>query len=60
MQSLYWFLGLVVAVIIALFLLMEKRWKKRLEEMKTDSSSQIVWPLMQQQIEKLREQECHE
>jgi len=56
MQSFYWFLGLIVAVIIALFLLMEQRWRKRLEEMKTDSSSQIVGSLMQQQIEKLREQ----
>ena len=56
MQSFYWFFGLIVAVIIALFLLMEQRWRKRLEEMKTDSSSQIVGSLMQQQIEKLREQ----
>lgn len=56
MQSFYWFFGLIVAVIIALFLWMEQRWRKRLEEMKTDSSSQIVWSLMQQQIEKLREQ----
>jgi len=56
MQSFYWFLGLIVAVIVALFLLMEQRWRKRLEEMRTDSSSQIVGSLMQQQIEKLREQ----
>jgi DNA recombination protein RmuC len=56
MQNLYWFLALVVAVVVALLFLMEKRWRKRLEEMKTDASSQIVWSLMQQQMEKLREQ----
>jgi DNA recombination protein RmuC len=60
MQSFYWFLGLVLIlvmmVVIALHLSLERRWRKRLEEMKTDSSSQIVWSLMQQQMEKLREQ----
>jgi DNA recombination protein RmuC len=56
MQNHYWFLALVVAVVVALLFLMEKRWRKRLEEMKTDASSQIVWSLMQQQMEKLREQ----
>jgi DNA recombination protein RmuC len=56
MQSIYWFLGLVVAGVIALFFLMEQRWRKRLEEIKTESSSPMVWSLMQQQIEKLREQ----
>ncbi len=56
MQSLYWLLGLVVAVILVLLILMEQRWRRRLEEIKTDSSSQMMWSLMQQQIEKLREQ----
>jgi len=56
MQILYWLLGLVVAVVLALFFLMEQRWRKRLEEIKTDLSSPAMWSLMQQQIEKLREQ----
>jgi DNA recombination protein RmuC len=56
MQSIYWFLGLIVAMVVVLFFVMEQRWRKRLEEIKTDSSSQPMWALMQQQIEKLREQ----
>jgi DNA recombination protein RmuC len=56
MQILYWLLGLVVAGIVSLFFLMEQRWRKRLEEIKTDLSSPAMWSLMQQQIEKLREQ----
>lgn len=56
MQILYLLLGLVVAVVVALFFLMEQRWRKRLEEIKTDLSSPAMWSLMQQQIEKLREQ----
>lgn len=56
MQGMYWLLGLIVVVVAVLFFLMEQRWRKRLEEIKTDSSSQTMWGLMQQQIEKLREQ----
>ena len=56
MQGMYWLLGLIVVVVAVLFFLMEQRWRKRLEEIKTDSSSQPMWGLMQQQIEKLREQ----
>ena len=56
MQSIYWLLGLLFAVIVALFFLMEQRWRKRLEEIKTDSSSQPMWTLMQQQMEQLRGQ----
>jgi len=51
----YWLLGLIVVVVAVFFFLMEQRWRKRLEEIKTDSSSQPMWGLMQQQIEKLRE-----
>ena len=32
------------------------KWKKMVEELKADPSSQMMWTLMQQQIEKLREQ----
>jgi DNA recombination protein RmuC len=56
MQSIYWFLGVVVAVVVALFFLMEQRWRKRLDEIKTDSSFQTMWTLMQQQMEQLRGQ----
>ena len=56
MQGMYWLLGLIVVVVAVFFFLMEQRWRKRLEEIKTDSSSQPMWGLMQQQIEKLREQ----
>jgi len=55
MQGMYWLLGLIVVVVAVFFFLMEQRWRKRLEEIKTDSSSQPMWELMQQQIEKLRE-----
>jgi len=55
MQGMYWLLGLIVVVVAVFFFLMEQRWRKRLEEIKTDSSSQPMWGLMQQQIEKLRE-----
>jgi thiosulfate reductase cytochrome b subunit len=56
MQGIYWALVLIVLMFVALFLLMEQRWRKRLEEMKTDSSSQTMWTLMQQQMEQLRGQ----
>jgi DNA recombination protein RmuC len=52
-------LGLIIAAAIAFFffielLLMERRWKRLFEEIKTDSSSQPMWLLMQQQMEQLR------
>ena len=56
MQGVYLLSGLIVAVVVALFLLMELRWKKRLEEIKTASSSQPMWALMQQQMEQFRGQ----
>jgi DNA recombination protein RmuC len=56
MQGVYLLSGLIVAVVVALFLLMELRWRKRLEEIKTASSSQPIWALMQQQMEQLRGQ----
>ncbi len=51
--------GLIIAAAIAFFffielLLMERRWKRLFEEIKTDSSSQPMWLLMQQQMEQLR------
>ena len=56
MREVYLLSGLIVAVVVALFFLMELRWRKRLEEIKTASSSQPMWALMQQQMEQLRGQ----
>ena len=56
MEGIYLILGLILVVVVALFIFMEQRWRKRLEEMKTDSSSQPMWALMQQQMEQLRGQ----
>jgi DNA recombination protein RmuC len=56
MEGIYWFLGIIVVIAIALFFLMEQRWKKIFEEVKKDQSSQPMWALMQQQMEQLRGQ----
>ncbi len=53
MEGIYWLLGLIVAITMALFFIMEQRWKKIFEEVKRDPSSQAMWPLMQQQMEQL-------
>lgn len=56
MEGIYILLGMVLALAVALFFLMEQRLKRIMEEVKKDQSSQAVWALIQQQIEKLREQ----
>ena len=58
MEGIYLLFGLIIvmAIVAAFFFWMEQRWRKRLEEIKTDSSSQPVWALMQQQMEQLRGQ----
>jgi len=56
MQGIYLLLGLILVAVLALFIFMEQRWRKRLEEIKADSSSQPMWTLMQQQMEQLRGQ----
>ncbi len=56
MQEIYLVLGLIVVVVVVFFFLIDQRWKKRFEEIKTDSSSQPMWSLMQQQMEQLRGQ----
>lgn len=56
MEALYILLGVVVALVVVFFFLMEQRLKRIVEEMKKDASSQMVWTLIQQQIEKLRDQ----
>ena len=56
MQAVYLLLGLIMAVVAVFFFLMEQRWRRRLEEIRTDSSSQPMWALMQQQMVQLRGQ----
>jgi DNA anti-recombination protein RmuC len=56
MKEVYFLLGLVIAVGGALFLLMERRWRKIYEEIRREPSSQPMWVLMQQQMEQLRSQ----
>jgi DNA recombination protein RmuC len=56
MQGVYLLSGLIVALVVALFFLMELRWRRRLAEIQTTSSSQPMWTLMQQQMEQLRGQ----
>jgi DNA recombination protein RmuC len=54
MQGIYLFLGLIVVMVVVLFFLTEKRWKRFIEEVKKDQSSQAMWLSMQNQIEQLR------
>jgi len=54
MQGIYLLLGLIVAIAVAFFFFMERRWRKGFEEIKADQSSQPMWVLMQQQMEQLR------
>ena len=56
MDGTYVLLGLVIAIIGFFIILLEKRWKKLIEEVKTDPSSQAMWLSMQNQIEQLRAQ----
>jgi DNA recombination protein RmuC len=56
MEGIYLILGLIVAIGVALFFFLERRWSKLLEEVRADSSSQPVWTMMQQQMEQLRGQ----
>ena len=56
MEAIYVLLGVVIALAVVFFFLMEQRLKKMAEEVRKDQSSQAVWALIQQQIEKLREQ----
>lgn len=56
MEGIYILLGLVIVVVVFFFLLLEKRWKRFIEEVKTDQSSHAMWLAMQNQIEQLRVQ----
>ena len=56
MEGIYILSGVIIALAAVFFFLMEQRLKKIAEEVRKDQSSQTVWALIQQQIEKLREQ----
>ncbi len=54
MEKIYLILGAIALAVIFIILFVERRIKRILEESKSDSSSQSIWMLMQQQIENLR------
>jgi uncharacterized protein YllA (UPF0747 family) len=56
MEGFYLVIGLVVLMGMVLFFFMDHRWRKVLEEVRKDQSSQPMWALMQQQMEQLRGQ----
>jgi len=56
MEGIYILSGVIIALAVVFFFLMEQRLKKIAEEVRKDQSSQTVWAMIQQQIEKLREQ----
>jgi DNA recombination protein RmuC len=56
MEGIYLILAVVILFGLALFFLMDYRWRRALEEVKKDPSSQSMWGLMQQQVEQLRGQ----
>ncbi|MEI9476432.1 MAG: DNA recombination protein RmuC [Deltaproteobacteria bacterium] len=49
-------LGLMIVLALVFFFLMDRRWRKRVDEAKTDPTSQAMWALMQQQMDQLRGQ----
>jgi DNA recombination protein RmuC len=55
-EGIFFILGLVMAAVILLFFLMDRHWRKVVEQFKADQSSQPIWGLMQQQMEQLRGQ----
>jgi len=56
MEGIYLILGVVILFGLGLFFFMDYRWRRALEEVKKDPSSQSMWGLMQQQVEQLRGQ----
>ena len=56
MDGTYWLFGLIIVAGIVLYLLTERKWRRTLDELKANQSSQQMWPLLQQQIEQLRGQ----
>ena len=56
METYYLLIGLIIVIGMVFFFFMDHRWRKALEELRRDQSSQPIWGLMQQQIEQLRGQ----
>ena len=56
MEGIYLLFGLVIVIAVAFIFLLEKRWKRFVEEARTGQSSQGMWLSMQNQIEQLRVQ----
>jgi DNA recombination protein RmuC len=56
MEGFYLVIGLVILIGMVLFFIMDHRWRKTVEEVRKDQSSQPMWALMQQQMEQLRGQ----
>ena len=56
MEGIYLVLGLIMAIAVVFFFILDRRWRKIVEEVKQDQSSQTVWSLMQQQMEQLKVQ----
>jgi DNA anti-recombination protein RmuC len=56
MEGIYLPLGLVIVIAVAFIFLLEKRWKRFMEDVRTGQSSQGMWLSMQNQIEQLRVQ----
>lgn len=48
--------GIIIAIVLGFFILMESRWRRSFDEIKKDFSYQPMWAFMQQQIEQLRGQ----
>ena len=49
-------LGVMIVLALAFFFLMDRRWRKVIDEAKTEPASQAMWVLMQQQMDQLRGQ----
>jgi DNA recombination protein RmuC len=56
METLYVAAGVFIIVVLAFFFLMDRRWRRMVQEAKADASSQTMWTLMQQQMDQLRGQ----
>ncbi len=56
MEPIYLLLAVLFVAGLFFFLWMERKFKRIADEVSKDRSSEIVWGLLQQQIEKLREQ----
>ncbi|MFB3884987.1 MAG: DNA recombination protein RmuC [Thermodesulfobacteriota bacterium] len=56
MEGLYLLVGLVIVGAVGLVIWLERKWKRLVEEVKTDQSSHAMWLSMQNQIEQLRVQ----